>query len=129
MTTAYINRIATAVPQHDVHRPFIDFADSMLAEGTMRNLFRRMVRMSAIEHRYSFLQAIASADGNWRDAEDFYLPGSFPGTARRMEAFERFAPLLAQAALDKLALTEEERRGITHVIVTSYRALRAGPGL
>jgi predicted naringenin-chalcone synthase len=128
MTTAYINRIATAVPQHDVHRPFIDFADSMLAEGTMRNLFRRMVRMSAIEHRYSFLQAIASADGNWRDAEDFYLPGSFPGTARRMEAFERFAPLLAQAALDKLALTEEERRGITHVIVTSCTGLYA-PGL
>lgn len=58
MTTAHINRIATAVPPHDVHRAFIDFADSMLPDGTVRNLFRRMARMSAIEHRYSFLQPI-----------------------------------------------------------------------
>jgi hypothetical protein len=55
MTTAYINRIATAVPPHDVHRAFLEFATSMLAEGTMRNLFRRMARLSGIEHRYSFL--------------------------------------------------------------------------
>jgi hypothetical protein len=44
MTTAYINRIATAVPQHDVHRAFIDFAANLLPEGTMRSLFRRMAR-------------------------------------------------------------------------------------
>ena len=45
MTTAFINRIATAVPPHDVHRAFIDFADSLLPEGTTRNLFRRMARI------------------------------------------------------------------------------------
>jgi len=128
MTTAYINRIATAVPQHDVHRAFVDFADSMLPEGTVRSLFRRMARMSAIEHRYSFLQPIATADGSWRDAEDLYVRGDFPRTARRMQAFERFAPQLAQCALDKLVVTQEERRGITHVIVTSCTGLYA-PGL
>src|ERR1035438_2551343 len=128
MTIAHINRIATAVPQHDVHRPFVDFAESMLAEGTVRKLFRRMARLSAIEHRYSFLEPIATEDGSWRDAEKFYVPGSFPGTARRMQMFERFAPQLAKCALDKLALTQEERRGITHVIVTSCTGLYA-PGL
>ena len=61
MTTAFINRIATAVPPHDVHRAFVDFADSMLAEGTMRNLFRRMARLSAIEHRYSFIRDLRVA--------------------------------------------------------------------
>jgi alpha-pyrone synthase len=58
MIRAHINRIATAVPQHDVHRAFIDFATGMLPEGTTRNLFRRMARLSAIEHRYSFVQPI-----------------------------------------------------------------------
>jgi predicted naringenin-chalcone synthase len=128
MTTAHINRIATAVPQHDVHRAFIDFAEGMLAEGTIRNLFRRMARMSAIEHRYSFVHPIPTADGSWQDAEQVYVQGDFPATARRMQLFERFAPRLAQNTLDKLALREEERRGITHVLVTSCTGLYA-PGL
>jgi len=128
MTTAHINRIATAVPPHDVHRAFIDFAQSLVPEGTTRNLFRRMVRMSAIEHRYSFLNPIATESGDWKDAEGLYTPGAFPGTARRMEAFERYAPRLMRCAVDKLVLSEEERRGITHVIVTSCTGLYA-PGL
>jgi alpha-pyrone synthase len=128
MTTAYINRIATAVPPHDVHRAFIDFADSLLDEGTVRNLFRRMVRMSAIEHRYSFIRPIPTESGEWRDGEELYFRGAMPGTARRMEAFERYAPQLMRCAVDKLALKEEERRGITHVIVTSCTGLYA-PGL
>ncbi|HEY1649739.1 MAG TPA: type III polyketide synthase [Terracidiphilus sp.] len=128
MTTAHINRIATAVPPHDVHHAFIDFAETLLPQGTERNLFRRMVRMSAIEHRYSFLQPIAAADGKWNDAAGLYVPGNFPPTARRMEAFERFAPQLARCALSKLALSKEERQAITHVIVTSCTGLYA-PGL
>jgi alpha-pyrone synthase len=128
MTTAYINRIATAVPQHDVHRAFIDFATNLLPEGTVRNLFRRMARLSGIEHRYSFVQPVESADGVWKDAEQIYVPGDFPATARRMQCFERFAPQLAHRALDSLALTEEERRSVTHVIVTSCTGLYA-PGL
>lgn len=128
MTTAHINRIATAVPGYDVHRPFIDFAESMISSHSMRNIFHRMVRLSAIEHRYSFLQPIPNGDGQWRDAEDLYQLGNFPGTARRMQAFERFAPRLARCALDKLHLSDGERRSITHVIVTSCTGLYA-PGL
>ncbi|MGH9604073.1 MAG: type III polyketide synthase [Terracidiphilus sp.] len=126
--TAHINRIATAVPPHDVHRAFIDFADSMLPGGTVRNLFRRMARLSAIEHRYSFLEPIATESGEWKDAEGIYARGSFPQTTRRMEAFERFAPRLARSALDRLALGEDERSAVTHVVVTSCTGLYA-PGL
>ncbi len=128
MTTAYINRIAGAAPPHDVHRPFIDFATTLLPEGTTRNLFRRMVRLSAIEHRYSFIEPIATEDGSWKDAEQLYVRGRFPETARRMQLFERFAPRLAQCALNRLRVTEDERRNITHVIVTSCTGLYA-PGL
>jgi alpha-pyrone synthase len=128
VTTAYINRIATSVPAHDVHQPFVAFAEGLMPEGTQRSLFRRMARMSAIEHRYSFLQPIASENGSWRDSEDLYATGNFPDTARRMEAFEKFAPQLAVCALNKLALTPEERGSVTHVIVTSCTGLYA-PGL
>jgi len=128
MTTAYINQIATAVPQHNVHKAFIDFATTLLPEGTPRNLFRRMARLSAIEHRYSFVNPITCEDGTWRDAEQIYVPGDFPATPRRMQLFERFAPLLAHCALDKLSLTPAQRRSITHVIVTSCTGLYA-PGL
>lgn len=128
MTTAHINRIATAVPAYDIHRPFIDLAESMIAGDTVRNVFRRMVRLSGIEHRYSFVQPVATGDGAWRDAEGLYEPGYFPPTARRMEAFERYAPRLARCALDKLNLSEAERRSITHVLVTSCTGLYA-PGL
>lgn len=128
MKTAHINRIATAAPAYDIHRPFIDLAESMISSDSVRSIFRRMVRMSAIEHRYSFLRPIPNGDGQWRDAEGLYQRGNFPQTARRMEAFERFAPRLARCALDKLNLDEAERRSITHVIVTSCTGLYA-PGL
>ena len=128
MSTAYINRIATAVPPHDVHRPFVEFAETLLPEGTMRSLFRRMARLSAIEHRYSFVEPVATADSTWRDAEELYEQDAFPTTARRMQAFERFAPQLAKCALSRLALSPEERQGITHVLVTTCTGLYA-PGL
>ena len=128
MTTAHINCIATAVPPHDVHKAFIDFTANLLTEGTPRKLFRRMARLSAIESRYSFVNPIPADDGLWRDEEQVYVPGDFPPTARRMQLFERFAPLLAHCALDRLALTPEQRRDITHVIVTSCTGLYA-PGL
>jgi predicted naringenin-chalcone synthase len=87
-----------------------------------------MVRQSAIDHRYSFLNPVVTADGGVYDADAFFVPSNFPTTARRMQSFEQFAPRLARCALDKLALAQEERRAITHVIVTSCTGLYA-PGL
>ena len=55
MTTAYLNRIATAVPEHDVHDTFVVFAEKMLADPRLRTVFRRMVSRADIAHRYSFL--------------------------------------------------------------------------
>ena len=43
MTDAFINRIATALPPHDVHEGFIDFARRMLKGDSRRvALFNRM---------------------------------------------------------------------------------------
>jgi predicted naringenin-chalcone synthase len=128
MTTAYINRIATAVPPHDMHRAFLPFAESMLPEGTPRNLYRRMARMSAIDHRYTFLKPMVTEEGELRDASALFVRGQFPSTARRMQIFQEFAPQLARCAISKLTLTEAERLGVTHVIVTCCTGLYA-PGL
>jgi predicted naringenin-chalcone synthase len=111
-----------------MHSAFLLFADGLLPEGTPRNLYRRMARMSAIEHRYTFLKPIVTEDGTLQDAEAMFVRGHFPTTARRMEAFRQFAPQLANCALKKLALSETERIGITHVIVTCCTGLYA-PGL
>ncbi len=134
MTQACINRIATAVPDDDVHEAFVAFADQMLKDPRVQPVFRRMAARSGIRRRFSVLTP------GWRigpggpsteftiNAHEFYTLGRFPDTAKRMEVFERFAPRLARKTLDKLALSEAERAGITHVLVTSCTGLYA-PGL
>ncbi len=128
MTQAYINRIATAVPDDDVHAAFVAFADQMLEDPRVQPLFRRMAQRSGIRRRFSVLSPNAANTEFTVNAHEFYTRGSFPDTATRMQIFERFAPRLAQKTLDKLKLTEEERAGITHVLVTSCTGLYA-PGL
>jgi len=120
ITTAYLNRIATAVPEHDVHDAFVVFAEQMLADPRLCTVFGRMVSRADIAHRYSFLDQ--------HDAHKFYQLGNFPNTARRMEVFEQSAPVLMRKAVDRLALNEKERSGITHVLVTCCTGLYA-PGL
>jgi predicted naringenin-chalcone synthase len=128
MSHAYINRIATAVPENDVHQAFVEFAGQMLAEERIKSLFLRMAAKSEIEHRFSPLQVSRPAPANAADAHAIYRRGEFPSTAQRMKLFERFAPALAAKALDQLALTREERDRIHHVIVTCCTGLYA-PGL
>jgi alpha-pyrone synthase len=129
MTTAYLNRIATAVPDHDVHDAFASFAENMLADPRLRAIFRRMVSRAEIAHRYSFFDPQQnSGQFTSHDAHDFYRPGNFPDTARRMQLFEQTAPVLMRKAVDRLALNQQERSGITHVLVTCCTGLYA-PGL
>ncbi len=129
ITTAYLNRIATAVPEHDVHDAFVVVAEKMLADPQLRTVFRRMVRRANIAHRYSFLDPQKrSGHFSSHDAQEFYRPGNFPDTAQRMELFEQSAPILMRKAVDRLALNEEERSSITHVLVTCCTGLYA-PGL
>ncbi len=127
--TAYLNRIATAVPEQDVHDSFVVFAEKMLADPRLRAVFRRMVSRANIAHRYSFLDPNhGSSQFSAHDAHEFYRLGRFPGTAQRMEMFEQNAPLLMRKVVDRLGLSEKERAGITHVLVTCCTGLYA-PGL
>ncbi|MHB8283547.1 MAG: type III polyketide synthase [Caulobacteraceae bacterium] len=128
VTTAYLNRIGTAVPPNDVHAAFIAFAARSLGSERHRPLIHRMAARAQIEHRWSFLSPNPDPeDGEKIDADGFYRRSAFPSTARRMEAYEATAPSLAAAAVEALHLGDEAS-AVTHVIVTSCTGLSA-PGL
>lgn len=126
MNGAFINRIATAVPPHDVHDAFLGFGRLMLKDDRRKlALFDRMAERSGITHRYSFVEP--GGQGEALDIQGFYKPGAFPSTAARMRMYEQHAPQLAADAVEKL-LVGEDRSRITHVVVTSCTGFSA-PGI
>jgi alpha-pyrone synthase len=128
MSTAYINRIGTAVPPFDGHQKFVDYAPALLSSKSARQLFHKMVERSQIEHRYSFLQpGQGSQDEGGFDIQGFYQRGRFPDTEARMRFYERHAPTLAVQALDDIDFCEFKDE-VTHLIVASCTGLYA-PGL
>lgn len=128
MPSAYLQRIATAVPDHDIHESFVEFAAGMLADPRARSIFQRLAAKSDIRHRYSVLpRGDATADIG-ADAFTFYGTGVSRSTTERMRIFELCAPQLARRALDRLALSDRERSRIRHVIVTCCTGFYA-PGL
>ncbi len=128
MTTAFLQRIGAAVPEHDIHQAFVDFAGGMLTDPRARSIFQRLVAKSEIRHRYSCLARDPASPGFTADAYSFYASGHFPSTAERMRVFEAAAPLLVRRALDRLALTTAERGRVRHLIVTCCTGFYA-PGL
>jgi predicted naringenin-chalcone synthase len=127
LTTAYINRIATAVPEHDVHTAFVRFARTLL-DDRRRRLFDRMADRAQISHRWSSLTPALEPEGPSVDAAGFFTRGNFPTTAERMRRYEAAAPALAERAVRKLALDAQALQRITHVIITTCTGFSA-PGL
>ena len=127
MTTAYLNRIATAVPSNDVHESFVRFARTLLPDNRRQALFQRMADRAEIAHRWSCLAPAADPEGPSVDADGFYTRGRFPGTALRMARYEADAAQLAVTAVERLQLGAESA-SISHVIVTSCTGLFA-PGI
>jgi len=130
--TAYLNRVATAVPPNDVHDRFVAFAADLLGEGRARPVFDRLVSRSQIDHRWSVLSLSPevppdSVGVEAALAEELYRRGSFPSTGERMRIFERFAIGLAVRAVEGLGLGDRAR-DVTHVIAVSCTGLSA-PGL
>ena len=125
MTTAHINRIGTAVPDHDVHTDFVKFARTLLPDAKAQTVFDRMVERAGITHRYSYLRA-GRLDAGEVDADGFYQRGRFPSTAARMALYEPQALRLAQKAAAALQL--DDCSTLTHLIVASCTGFTA-PGL
>jgi predicted naringenin-chalcone synthase len=127
LTTAHINRIATAVPPHDIHDAFVRFGRTLLDDPRARRVFDRMASKAQIAHRFSVLPPALDPEGVAVDALGVYSRGRFPSTGERMQLFEKHAPRLAVETVAKLDLGAEARL-ISHVIVTSCTGMYA-PGL
>jgi predicted naringenin-chalcone synthase len=125
VTTAYINRVAVAVPEHEVHDTFVRFAVRLLRDRRSRLLFERMVSRSQIKRRWSCLAPAAPGCNESVDTDGFYTLGRFPSTAERMSRYEAEAPALAARAVQGLGAVA---RAATHLIVTSCTGFSA-PGI
>jgi alpha-pyrone synthase len=127
VTSVFLNRIGTAVPDHDIHAEFVDIGRRVLTDEHQLALFERMVGLSEIEHRYSYLEPSPKPREHALDTQGVYRLSGFPGTAERMALFEKQALALACRALERLDLSEERER-ISHLIVASCTGFSA-PGL
>jgi predicted naringenin-chalcone synthase len=125
---AYVNRIATAVPDHEVHRFFLEFAASLLAaDPRSQQIFSRMADRAGIEQRYSCFAPTDDPSSGALDRDGIFRRDAFPGTGQRMEMFDRAAPELAAKAVQRL-LPEAEHSGVTHLIVATCTGFSA-PGI
>ncbi len=128
MTEAYVNRISTAVPDHEVHDFFLSYAVKRLADKPAEaRLFRRMADRSGIARRYCCFRPAASPACDSIDHDGLFRRDAFPGTAARMALYEQHAPALAVQAVEGLELGHGAA-SVTHLIVTSCTGFVA-PGV
>ncbi len=130
MANAWLQRIGTATPRHDVHAAFVAYARTLLQGERERLLFDRMADRSGIAHRYSVL-APGRLERGEIDTAGFYRPGQFPGTAARMALYEKEALPLALHAVHALAPADElaaRLARVTHLVLASCTGFSA-PGL
>ena len=121
-----LNALATAVPDHDIHKAFIDWATPRLADARIRALFARMAARSGIDHRWSVLPPTPTG-GSPVAAGGFYDVPGLPPTSARMAAYADHAPDLAMQAIAALGAAFDPAR-ITHIVVASCTGFVA-PGI
>jgi alpha-pyrone synthase len=124
--TPRITAIATAAPDHDIHKAFIDWADAKLEGRTDKALFARMAKRAGIDHRYSVLP-IGPGGESPVEAGGFYAGRALPTTAERMLSYASLAPPLAEQAVRGLG-DDFNLQTITHLIVASCTGFVA-PGI
>ena len=119
---SYLNAVRSAVPDHDVHRAFIDWASAQLTSERERAIFSRMADRAGIEHRMSVLPP-SRQGGTQTDPGGFY-GDAWPGTADRMRLYAEHAPRLAADAARQLGSLER----VTHLVLASCTGFVA-PGI
>ena len=122
---AFVNAMACFVPDQDVHREFIGWAERQIGDPRRQALFRRMAERSGIGHRWSVLPA--TQGGGSPVAPGGFYAGNMPSTSERMRVYAQAAPELALSAISKLRQTAP-LDGVTHLVVASCTGFVA-PGV
>lgn len=121
---AYINHIACAVPPHERQQEFIESLPHWAGPPEVIEKLRQITLGARIEERHTVLpQPFDGPDG-----PGFYRDGQFPSTGDRMKVYQREAPKLAMAAVEKLRTQSGPLDRVTHLIVTTCTGFYA-PGL
>ena len=71
LTKAYLNRVAVAVPDYEVHDTFVRFAERLLRDRRSRLLFDRMAGRSEIQNRWSCLAPAREGSNDSLDVDGF----------------------------------------------------------
>jgi predicted naringenin-chalcone synthase len=124
-TRAYVNAVAAAVPTHDIHQAYAEWAAARLQDPRQRQLFERMAERSGIDHRWSVLPP--TPGGGSPVAEGGFYAGQVPGTAERMRLYAEHAPALALEAIHALA-GQADLKSVSHLVVASCTGFVA-PGV
>ena len=122
---ACINAVGCAVPDHDVHRHFIGWAEQQIADPRERQLFRRMAERSGIRHRWSVLPP-SEGGGTPTAGDGFYAAGQ-PPTSARMQRYAQAAPGLALQAIQQFR-AKAPLADVSHLVVASCTGFVA-PGI
>ena len=122
MTIAHINRLGVAHAANEVHRTFIDWAETKIEDRRIRALFARMADRAGIERRWSVLSRPGEAESQ-TEGGGFY-GGAMPSTKARMRVYAAEAPALALAAIANLG----DLGPISHLVVASCTGFVA-PGI
>jgi predicted naringenin-chalcone synthase len=125
-STAWLNALATATPDHDIHQAFIDWATPRLTDERVRAIFARMAARSGIDHRWSVLPPTKDGGSPVAPGGFYDVPG-LPPTSVRMAAYAAHAPELALSAIAKLGDAFDPAR-VTHLVVASCTGFVA-PGI
>ncbi len=125
-TIARIAGIGTALPAHDIHHAFVDWATQRIADPRARAVFARMAARSGIRHRWSVLPQ-TPAGGSPVATGGYYDAAILPPTSQRMVSYGEEAPALSLRAIADLA-TRCDISDVTHLVVASCTGFVA-PGV
>lgn len=117
----YLNHVACVSAPHERQSVFLESLPRWVGPPEVAEKLRQIAAGAQIDRRYTVLPEPFGPTG-------FYQPGSFPSTGERMKVYQREAPRVAAAALEKLRQQAGPLDAVTHLIVTSCTGFYA-PGL
>ena len=117
----YLNHVACVSAPHERQSVFLESLPRWVGPPEVAEKLRQIAVGAQIDQRYTVLPEPFGPTG-------FYQPGAFPSTGERMKVYQREAPRVAAAALEKLRQQAGPLDAVTHLIVTSCTGFYA-PGL
>jgi predicted naringenin-chalcone synthase len=126
---SFITGMGLSVPEHKLEQTVISsFMERLASNEEQRRKIKTVFRASAIKTRHSVL-----SDYGKRDHFDFFANSEnlhpFPGTARRMEAYQQHALSLSLQSIAEIQISNPfNYTSITHLITVSCTGMYA-PGL